>query len=92
MDLGSFVGATWRPTCRYRFFFNEPNAFRVFQTNYRMAVCSLGDQVNADCYVLLRGKISYLPEGWMCRRKMERKGSSIFLHSNKQTNNPVADC
>lgn len=59
MDLLSFVGPTWRLAYHYRFFFNEVKQFRVFQTNYLIAVYSLGDTVNADHYVLLKGKFSF---------------------------------
>lgn len=59
MDLGSFVGLAWKPGYHYRFFLNEVKQFRVFQTNYLIAVYSLGDKVNADHYILLKGTFSY---------------------------------
>lgn len=59
MDLLSFVGPTWRTAYHYRFFFNKVKQFRVFQTNYLIAVYSLGDKVNADHYVLFKGKFSF---------------------------------
>lgn len=59
MDLGSFVGLAWRTAYHYRLFFNEVEQFRVFQTNYLIAVYSLGDKANASHYMLLKGEFSY---------------------------------
>ena len=76
MDLGSFVGSTWRPAYHYIFLFNEVKPFRVLQTNYLIAVYSRvgGGASNVDLYVLLKGKFSHLPEGGWYRRKMGKTG------------------